>query len=513
MAFAKIRKKIKGLIHKMNGNTTILEALGISPATSAEMRKAIALWTAMYLNQAEWVGIPTDIDDPIEVVSLGLPAAIASEKARMACLELKSEITCPGNKAKGEFLNENYQRGVVAEIRKQAEYAIAKGCLAITPYVILDDNNPRFAFDYTQADKFIPLGFDTSGKIVDAAFLIRKDTTDYIYYRLERQTYENGVLYIENRAFKRPANSAFSGDLVDIYEIILGDEINLADVPEWSHLKPERKIDGVDRVFFALIKMPQANTIDTNSQLGVSGYSRAVDLIRQADIQHARLEWEYKAGMTRIDIDQEALKDKDGNDNDRIPAIFRMRDAGDVTAYNVYAPALRSAAYIEGMDELLTRIEDACALSRGTLSRASEQARTATELKILRQRTYSENADIQQAIQRALEDVVYIMNAYCEIFPDLVPSTVKVENGETENAVAIDDNYDVSFEWDDSIVVDREIELQQRLMLMHDGIAGQVENRMWYFGETEDQATEALAKIREENKMLYGEQLDTIEEI
>lgn len=509
--FEKFKRKVKGLIHKVNGNTTIIEALGVSPATSNEMRKAVSLWSAMYLNKASWLDKAPDIDEPIEIVSLGLPAAIASEKARMATLELKSEITVEGNVKRGEFLNENYQTGVIDKIRKQAEYAIAKGGLAIAPYVILDDGNPHFAFDYTQADKFIPIGFDTSGKIVDAAFLIRKDTTEYIYYRLERQTYSNGVLYITNQAFKRPANAAFTGDLTDIYDIILGDEINLADVPEWANLKPELEIKGVDRVFFGYIKMPLANTIDTNSPLGVSGYSRAVDLIEMADRQHARLEWEYKAGLTRIDIDQEALKDKDGNDADRIPEIFRMRDAGDVTAYNVYAPTLRSAAYIEGIDELLTRIEDTCALSRGTLSRASEQARTATELKILRQRTYSENADIQQAIQKALEDVVYIMNAYCDIYPDLLGEHQTTD--EANEAVTVNDNYSVSFEWDDSIVVDRETELQQRLTLMHDGLAGRVENRMWYYGETEEQAIEALKKIDAENRALASDKLDGIEEI
>lgn len=507
--FDNIRKKIKGMIHKVTGNTTIIEALGVNPATSAEMREAISLWTAMYMNKAEWLSDEPTVDEPIKVVSLGLPAAIASEKACMACLELKSEITCPGNDTRGEFLNDNYQRGIIQEIRKQSEYAIAKGSLAITPYVILDDGKPRFAFDFTQADKFIPIGFDTSGKIVDVAFLIRKDTTEYIYYRLERQTYNHGVLHITNKAYKRTANGAFSNDNADIYDIILGDEINLADVPEWAHLRPELEIKGVDRLFTAVIKMPHANTIDTNSPLGVSGYARAVELIKQADIQHARLDWEFKASLTRIDIDQEALKDKDGNDIDRIPAIFRMRDAGDVTAYNVYAPTLRSAAYIEGMDEILTRIEDACALSRGTLSRATDQARTATELKILRQRTYSENADIQQSIQKALEDVVYIMNAYCDIYPELVPGgNVRDNNGDDDNAViASDGAYDVSFEWDDSIIVDRETELQQRLTLMERGIAGRVENRMWYYGETEEQAIEALKRIDEENGRYAGDNL------
>jgi len=59
--------------------------------------------------------------------------------------------------------------------------------------------------------------------------------------------------------------------------------------------------------------------------------------------------------------------------------------------------------------------------------------------------------------------------------------------------------YDVSYEWDDSILVDIDTELGKRITLMQNGLAGKVENRMWYFGETERQAREALAQIDAEN--------------
>jgi hypothetical protein len=60
--------------------------------------------------------------------------------------------------------------------------------------------------------------------------------------------------------------------------------------------------------------------------------------------------------------------------------------------------------------------------------------------------------------------------------------------------------WDVSFEWDDSIIVDVDTELEKRILLMQNGLASKVENRMWYFGETERQALEALAKIDKEQQ-------------
>lgn len=503
---AKIKKKIKGLIHKVNGNMTVMEALNASPAASMAMRKAISLWASMYENNPGWLKNPTR-DDPVEVVSIGLPAAIASEKARMATLELKSDITSKNNKEKADFLNASYQCGLISEIRKQSEYAIAKGGLVITPYPIIktdkkgNDRIDEFAFDFVQADRFIPISFDSSNKITDAAFLIRKETVDYIYYRLERHSYKDGDVTITNRAFKKENRNNSDIFNIDIFDVVLGAEIGLGEVPEWSSLEKETTIENVKRVLFGYLKMPCANTIDEDSPLGVSGYSRAVDLIRQADIQHARLEWELKAGMMRIDCDQEAFRDHETTklmSSGDIPLEFRLRDTNDSTSYNIYAPDLRVQEYIDALENTKAMIEDACALSRGTLSQVTDQARTATELKILRQRTYSENADIQQAIQKALEDVVYAMNVhYC------------IATGSPQQ----DDDCQVSFEFDDSIIVDREAELQQRLTLMDRGLAGEVENRMWYFGETEEQATAALDKIHKERARNSADKLDNMGDI
>jgi A118 family predicted phage portal protein len=136
------------------------------------------------------------------------------------------------------------------------------------------------------------------------------------------------------------------------------------------------------------------------------------------------------------------------------------------------------------------RIEDAVALSRGTLSDASSEARTATELKILKQRSYQSNNDIQQALEDCLKDVIYTMNVYCDLYNITPPG-----------------EYDTSFEWDDSILVDVDTELNKRLSLMQSGLTSKLEVRMWYFGETKRQAEQALADIDAENMKSMQEQL------
>lgn len=60
--------------------------------------------------------------------------------------------------------------------------------------------------------------------------------------------------------------------------------------------------------------------------------------------------------------------------------------------------------------------------------------------------------------------------------------------------------YEVSYEWDDSILNDSETELANRMTLLNAGLMSKKELRMWYFGETEHQAELALQKVEDENK-------------
>lgn len=513
-----IVQKLKEIFVKMIGGRTLEQTLHISPIISSEMETAIQLWSDMYKGNPPWVHEPT-WEDPSRVVSLGIPALIASEKARTALLEFSSEVTTPieeveienpnyvepqedelgnilpstqpktikeekpvGNTERADFLNENYKR-LKKRLRTQIEYGVAKGGLAIKPYVVKRGNKYSFEFDYIQADSFYPLAFDNNGLMTEAAFLQTHKDKDYTYTRVEYHKWENNVVTVINRAFKSTAN-VNNGTGAD-----LGMECPLTEVNEWKELSPTATIKNVDRPMFAYFKMPEANTIDTTSPLGVSGYSRAVDLIKDADQQYSRLLWEYEGGEMAIDVDRDALSfvtDGQGNEHTVLPSLqrrlFRKIDLGDDSTYQQFAPALRDAQYIQGLNAILMRIEDVTGLSRGTLSDVTIEAKTATELKMLKQRSYQTNEHIQKTIQATLEDVVYIMNAYCDLYN-----------------ITSDGEYEISFEWDDSLITDKDDELGKRITLQQNGLASRVENRMWYFGETERQAVEALAKIDEEN--------------
>ena len=93
-------------------------------------------------------------------------------------------------------------------------------------------------------------------------------------------------------------------------------------------------------------------------------------------------------------------------------------DGGDL--YRVFSPAIRDESLLRGLDSLLKRIEFACCLSYGTLSDPQAVAKTAEEIKMSKQRSYSAVCDIQKSLEGALRDLVRAMDAYATLYLSLI---------------------------------------------------------------------------------------------
>lgn len=543
---------IREIISNMLGINTVSSILGtmynIAPLESNLMMEAIEEWGLMYQDKAEWLHEPTP-GDPVYIASLGLPAFISSEKTRMALLEFESEITAPkkvteaknpnyfppttdafgnvrvsgqsqtiykeetiGDTTRADYMNDEYQRKVVNRLRNQIEYGVAKGSMIIKPYVrrvkeqaiagVEDPDAPDkyiMEFDFIQADCFYPLAF-SEDMLTEVAFVQTKEDKGVTYTRLEHHKLIGNRVEITNKAFMSNTNTLLS----NITGANFGKEIPLGTVYEWKDIPAKASVVNVDRMLFGYFKMPMANTIDTKSPMGMSVFGRARTLIRDADKQYSRLLWEFEGGELAIDIDRDALKfmkDEQGNDHRVMGSLqerlYRPLDLGESDTYKPFSPQLRDNSLISGLNTILMKIEDVCELSHGTLSDVAAEARTATEIKILRQRSYSSVQEIQKALQKALEDVIYTMDVYCTLY-NIVGDVKKDSNGKVDASKI--GRYEVSYNWDDSIIVDKDTELQKNLQLLSAGLKSKVEVRSWAEGETKQQAAEALERIAKENQ-------------
>lgn len=467
---------MKGVFQNMFSSKTLGNVLNIQPAVSSKMKTAIELWEAMYMNDSPWLHDPQN-----PVTSLGLAAMIASEKARLATIEMEVKVT--GESERSEFIKQCLDK-LLPSLRTNLEYGIALGGLVIKPYVVktVDD---KYTLDYSfvKATDFYPLAFTASGDVIESVFVDRMIVQKTVYTKIEHNKLVDTTLTVTTKAYKHTNNNGQTYTVNDE----IGTEIPLTEVPEWANIEPVVVIENIDTLLFAYFKMPEANTIDLNSPLGVSGFAKAVDLIRNADEMYSNLLWEFEGGQLAIDVDRTALnptKDSKGNPIEVLPKLQNRLyrhdlDLGVDEAYNVFSPSLRDANIINGLNNIRMCIEDVCSLARGTISEVTyAEARTATELKILKQRSFAANQDIQKSLEKTLKQIVSIADKYCDLY-EMAPA------GE----------YEVAYRWDDSIIVDKDAERQIDLLDLDKGLISRVEYRMKWMGETEEQAKQAIEEI------------------
>lgn len=484
MMFGKFLNFIKGVINKMFGRETIKNALGVNIAVSSEMSNAIELYEKIYMNEAPWL-------KKDEVESLELGASIANEFARLTTLEMKSDIT---GSERADFLNAEYKK-VKDRLKENLEIGNAVGGLVFKPYV----KDGKIHVDMVKGSNFYPTEFDSSGNITAGIFVSQITKGDNIYTRLEYHKFfeipiENDINYvIKNVAYRSNDNS------------ILGSRVELNKVPEWENIQAETAIKYVDKPLFSYYKPPIANNVDPKSPIGVSVYARATGLIKKADIQFGRIDWEYEASEKAVYVDELATKPaqsankKDKNKVEKLfivnklkSRLYKTLNTGSEKAdfFKDYSPEIRDEALWRGLNKILQRIEFNVGLAYGTLSDPTMIEKTATEINASKQRSYATVSHMQDNLQAALENLIYAMDVLTTLY-NLAPQG----------------SYETSFNWDDSLIVDAEREQTLQMQEVTAGLRSRLKYIMFRYGLTEEQAKEELLRIQEEkmsNREAFG---------
>ena len=358
-----------------------------------------------------------------------------------------------------ERLDRIYQKNI-SNLNENIQEGLALGSFVLKPL-------GEAAAEFVSADKIIPISFGDDGKPNDIAFLTVKKVGDVDYFtRFERHYFINGNLTIENKCF----HSQTSRDI--------GLPCSLEAVEEWANIDPGPvTYPGMNRMDFGYYRNPIKNKVD-GSACGVSVYESAVDLIRKADIQSARLDWEYESGERAIHVDNKALK------QDKSTGRFSMEklkkrlyrglnlEAGkDQELLKEYSPEMRDEAFKRGLEEYKREIEFSVGLAYGDLSDVQEVAKTATEIKTSKNRKYNRVTAIQNNLCDCLEDFAAGLAFYNSM---------------------LNSGYEFSCKFNDSILTDEETERNQDRADVSMGAMQLWEYRMKWYGETEKQAKAAV---------------------
>lgn len=396
----------------------------------SEMERNTRLWYSLYKNKPPWsCGVKTDRN----IISIGLPSAITRELAKPAVIE--SKITIQGGQ-KAIFL-QNQIDVMMKELRHNLEKSLAYGNMIYRPY--LYDNQIGIACHFF--DTFFPVAFDERGILTQVVFLQKIKSQNKYYVVLEYHKLENSTYSIQSKAFLSNEQG------------LIGQEIPLKNIKSWKNVSENVAIGGIQKPLFGFFKTPFGNNIDDCSNMGVSVYSSAVDLIKQADEQWEALQWEYKSGERKLFISPEALQIPGNKQNtDR---LFRQLDIEEKGFYQEFSPAFRDSNLYNGLQTIYKMIEFNTGLSYGVLSDPQTVAMTATEIESSKQRMYATVFDIQNALENTISDLVYAVSTLADLY-QLAPN----------------DEYEILFDWGDGIIKDTQAQQEELEHMRADVAAG-----------------------------------------
>lgn len=332
--------------------------------------------------------------------------------------------------------------------------------------MIIDTSEAKTRIDLVDIDCIYPLSWDNTG-IHECAFgsVAFKNGEKYIILSVHKKD-EGGNYHILNHLFK-DTNGALSE---------ITDENTLTDFNTGSNKK-----------WFAIFKPLITNNIFQNSPFGIPHYANAIDNLKAVDMTFDALKNEIKDGRRRTFVRADMLNYEDGTQK----LTF---DPEDTTIYALPSGAtkddliqsdsddLRTDKQIATLNMNLNILGNKVGFGENHYHFDGSNLSTATAVVSSNSKLFRRKKKLEIGYESAIYDLI---TAMC-----YASSEFGQYNIDTEGMV---------IQFDDSIVEDKEAESGRALREKNAGIISAVEYRERIFGETEEIAAEAIAKLKEED--------------
>jgi len=249
-----------------------------------------------------------------------------------------------------------------------------------------------------------------------------------------------------------------------------------------------------DTPHFQFIRPNIANNFDMNSPLGISIYANSIDKFKSIDIKYDSFANEFELGKKRILVDRSAIKSAvnvnvDGSisnvsffdRNDKVYVAINGMDNQPVKEIDF---TLRHKEHIESINADLNYLSAGTGLGQNYYSFDGASMRTATEVVSSNSDTYRTKVHHQIVIK----DVLF----------DLIKSICFLEGI---------DNKNINIVFDDSIIEDKNAEIERGLKLLDSGVISKETFMAKYLDYDETQVLEEKTKIMSDLKTII-EMLD-----
>lgn len=395
-----------------------------------------------------------------------------------------------------EVLKENRFGGAFGDLLEKA-FALGGGALREWVEIPKDadgnDAGPgRIRIGYTMASQFVPVAWDAA-KVTEGIFISREARDGWYYTRVEWHKLDGDTYTVRNRLFRKEMKD-------EEQQNILGWEYPLDKI--YPLLSPATEIRDVHSAFFQYVRPFGANYADDNSPLGMSIFAPALSTLHGLDIMFDSLQREFVLGKKRIIAPARVMKSAAGLNGG---APMRYFDADDEVweALATDNPEelkvidnsvdLRIQPHIDGINGNLSILCGQIGFDPGTLSfDAQKGLKTATEVISENSKTFGTVKAHENNIRDALEAMVraiFELAVHYELTFDGRPV-----------ADLLKDGYEVSVKFDDSIIQDKNAEINQGIALVGAQLMSKKKFLMDTLGYTEANAEKELAQIAQESK-------------
>lgn len=410
--------------------------------------------------------------------SLGMGKKLCEDWANLLMNE-KVQITLEGQKEQDFIDLVLTENNFTVKANEMQELKSAMGTVAYVPRVIgqeisesgdiVPGNASGIVLDYVTIENIYPLSWQ-NGYISECAFSseVTRGGKDYLYLQIHRRE-DNGNYVIENRIYRYDNEQLADEPLVNVK--------GFENIPPVVHT-------GSDKRQFVIDRPNIANNVNYLLPTGIAIYANAIDVLQGVDIAYDSYVNEFKLGKKRIMVKPSAAQYLDGTpafDPDDVVFYVMPEGTEDGAVVTPIDMTLRTAEHNTGIQDQLNILSSKCGFGETYYRFDGGSVATATQV-------ISENSTMFRTIKKMEIVLEQALVELCRIL---------LRMGNTAMNAGLNEDVEISIDFDDSIIEDKQTDFSRDMQLLQAGIMNDWEFRMKWMNEDEATAKAALPKMQD----------------
>ena len=410
--------------------------------------------------------------------SLGMGKKLCEDWANLLMNE-KVQITLEGQKEQDFIDLVLTENNFTVKANEMQEMKSALGTVAYVPRVIgqeisesgdiVPGNASGIVLDYVTIENIYPLSWQ-NGYVSECAFSseVTRGGKDYLYLQIHRRE-DNGNYVIENRIYRYDNEQLADEQLVNVK--------GFENIPPVVHT-------GSDKRQFVIDRPNIANNVNYLLPTGIAIYANAIDVLQGVDIAYDSYVNEFKLGKKRIMVKPSAAQYLDGSpafDPDDVVFYVMPEDTEDGAVVTPIDMTLRTAEHNTGIQDQLNILSSKCGFGETYYRFDGGSVATATQV-------ISENSTMFRTIKKMEIVLEQALVELCRIL---------LRMGNTAMNAGLNEDVEISIDFDDSIIEDKQTDFSRDMQLLQAGIMNDWEFRMKWMNEDEATAKAALPKMQD----------------